>query len=314
MLLTAGDQSSGRADSYAVGLGSNEGGAIDVDEGTPIAAWNEDTRRVSWTSLGTAFVMATTPLWLMALALGQVESAIAALLLFNLGVCLGLPAVYCMVWPDHRKVRPTNTTVHGTAVTPPPLALPPHAHALHIPTAIQSIVEYGRAKCSNTTKQLKLGVVGLAGTFGGGVGVYYLARPLLSFPPGMAEKAAAMGMVGPTSGSTLFVFVWLSLFNPFAEEFFWRVFLQQAFEHGGLGRTWCNQGAVQLLYASYHAVVLAFFADPVIVAVATLALVGAGGVFALVTHKVGSVAAALVHAGGDMAICVAAADLLWDIL
>ena len=75
------------------------------DEGDPIAEWNAAaTPALNWPTLFIAFIIATAPIWVVYTSMYSANSALAALLLFNMVVCLCFPGAYCVVHADQRKV------------------------------------------------------------------------------------------------------------------------------------------------------------------------------------------------------------------
>ena len=126
----------------------------------------------------------------------------------------------------------------------------------------------------------------------------YLLWPLVKLPgQGMGEALARFGLQG--TSFLLFAACYSSL-HPLLEEMYWRLGDEPGHARYGL----------DLLFAGYHMLVLAFFLKPIYLGLVFLALASAGMAWRrMVAEHDDRLAAVLVHAAGDISTIAAAAVL-----
>jgi hypothetical protein len=268
-----------------------------------------------WTS---AIVMGLVPCALVYIGMQVLESAVGAILLFNLGACVGIPIMFTL---GLSLVSSEKSTALRSEL---------------------SRVFYRR--CVRIRRQALLGSIAWVAFVGSGLIGYYIAkRVILSDQVLMNARAQAaeFGIDQSRASLALFSAIWFCIVNPFVEECFWRVFVAVLLR--GMGGYAALLSAV--LYASYHSIPVQYFAPPWVTGAVRMAralfhafahalsrahtlslslpllythavvvvffLVAAGAFFELVGARFGLLVAVLAHAGADAVIACAAADVVW---
>jgi hypothetical protein len=133
----------------------------------------------------------------------------------------------------------------------------------------------------------------------------WLLWPFISIEPdALATQLGALGFGGV--GRILFIFVFVTV-NPVMEEVYWRIFLK------GKGQDkeilpW----VVEIMFASYHLPVLAFFIKPAWLVFAFIVLYIGGCVWRWLSHRFGGVAIPLIsHIAADASIIIAVQIIGW---
>lgn len=211
----------------------------------------------------TATFMVAAPASIVA-ALVITQDVLAAFAIYHLGMCMVVPYLY--------------------------------ERFVHDLSQAEMVLAFGLRDLRDKEAWLAGSGVGLL--MGLGVLVPYLAVGQQLIPAGEVQAALAAWNLGPED--TMFLFVYMLVFNSGAEELFWRGYVHERLQG------WSNRPAALAVtsaaFASYHFfTVFALSGDELVAAVALVGVFVGGMIWAGLRERYGSVLPALLaHGGGTL--------------
>lgn len=151
-------------------------------------------------------------------------------------------------------------------------------------------------KCPDKKITVIYSIIGVTAAAIAIIGLFFLLKQFMDFSQIQQEIAQLYPLTLPVY---IAVGLSISLINPFIEEFFWRGFIFKEYNKRG-GGYWTG-----IIFALHHAIMLASWFTPLILAIATVGLAVVGVLFNWVCKKTQSLYAILItHAAADITIVI----------